>query len=143
MIGDRIKKLRTEAKMTQPELAEKLEVTRSAIATYENNTRQPSFHSLVRLAEIFHVSTDYLLLGSNGDFLDVNGLSIEQKMIVVSLVKNFKETNEALRFDIKNKRKIIEKNRKLEEELKLREPGDKRILIRKTLSAYIDNVFSN
>ena len=91
MIGDRIKQLRTDAKMTQPELAAKLEVTRSAVATYENNTRQPSFHILVRIAEIFHVSTDYLLLGSRDDSLDVSGLTIDQKAILVNLIKNFKE----------------------------------------------------
>lgn len=89
MIGDRIKQLRTEAKMTQPELAAKLEVTRSAVATYENNTRQPSFQSLIRLARIFNVSTDYLLLGNDNDLLDVSGLSGDQKIIVTNLVKNF------------------------------------------------------
>ena len=117
MIGDRIKQLRTDAKMTQPELAAKLEVTRSAIATYENNTRQPSFHILVRIAEIFHVSTDYLLLGSRDDSLNVSGLTIDQKAILVNLIKNFKETNESLLFE-KNKRKeLAEKNRDLERRL--------------------------
>ena len=117
MIGDRIKQLRTDAKMTQPELAAKLEVTRSAVATYENNTRQPSFHILVRIAEIFHVSTDYLLLGSRDDSLNVSGLTIDQKAILVNLIKNFKETNESLLFE-KNKRKeFAEKNRDLEKRL--------------------------
>lgn len=114
MIGDRIKELRTQAKMTQPELAEKLEVTRSTIATYENNTRQPSFHSLIRLAQIFHVSTDYLLLGNKDDSLDVSGLSMEQKMLIIGIVKNFKETNEIIRFNLRNSRRLIEKNKELE-----------------------------
>ena len=99
MIGDRIKQLRTDAKMTQPELAAKLEVTRSAVATYENNTRQPSFHILIRIAEIFHVSTDYLLLGNRDDSLDVSGLTIDQKSILINLIKYFKETNESLLFE--------------------------------------------
>ena len=117
MIGERIKQLRTEAKMTQPELAARLNVTRSAVAAYENNTRQPSFHVLAKLVEIFHVSTDYLLLGNDNDLLDVSGLSGEQKMIITSLIKNFQETNEAMRFDIRNKRKLIEKNKELEKRL--------------------------
>ncbi len=121
LIGDRIKQLRTDAKMTQPELAAKLEVTRSAVATYENNTRQPSFHILVRLAEIFHVSTDYLLLGNKDDSLDVSGLSIDQKMIIINLIKNFKETNETMFFDKMKKKELLEKNRELEKKLKEKE----------------------
>ena len=117
MIGDRIKQLRTDAKMTQPELAAKLEVTRSAIATYENNMRQPSFHILVRIAEIFHVSTDYLLLGNRDDSLDVSGLTIDQKAILINLIKNFKETNESLLFEKSKKKELSEKNRDLEKRL--------------------------
>lgn len=107
MIGDRIKQLRINAKMTQPELAEQLDITRSTVAAYENNTRQPSFPILIRLAHIFHVSTDYILLGNDQDTLDVSGLSGEQRTILVSLVKNFKETNEIIRFDLRQKRKAI------------------------------------
>ena len=121
MIGDRIKQLRTDAKMTQPELAAKLEVTRSAVATYENNTRQPSFHFLIRIAEIFHVSTDYLLLGSKDDSLDVSGLTIDQKAILVNLIKNFKETNESMLFEKSKKKELAEKNRELEKRLKEKE----------------------
>ena len=121
MIGDRIKQLRTDAKMTQPELAAKLEVARSAVATYENNTRQPSFHILVRIAEIFHVSTDYLLLGSRDDSLDASGLTIEQKAILVNLIKNFKETNESMLFEKSKKKELAEKNRELEKRLKEKE----------------------
>ena len=121
LIGDRIKQLRTDAKMTQTDLAAKLEVTRSAVATYENNTRQPSFHILVRLAEIFHVSTDYLLLGNKDDSLDVSGLSIDQKMIIINLIKNFKETNETMFFDKMKKKELLEKNRELEKKLKEKE----------------------
>lgn len=121
MIGDKIKQLRTDAKMTQPELAAKLEVARSAVATYENNTRQPSFHILVRIAEIFHVSTDYLLLGSRDDSLDVSGLTIEQKAILVNLIKNFKETNESMLFEKSKKKELAEKNRELEKRLKEKE----------------------
>ena len=118
MIGDRIKQLRIDAKMTQPELAQKLDVTRSAVATYENNSRQPSFQILIRLAKIFNVSTDYLLLGNDNNLLDVEGLSGEQRAIIVSLIKNFKETNDIIRFDTKLKKDLVIKNRELERQLK-------------------------
>ena len=118
MIGDRIKQLRIEAKMTQPELAAKLEVTRSAIAAYENNSRQPSFHSLVRLAEIFHVTTDYLLVGNVGDSLNINGLSLEQRAIVVNLVNNFKETNKIIHNSVRLRRNLSIKNKELKKQVK-------------------------
>ena len=104
--------------MTQPELAKRLDVTRSAVATYENNSRQPSFQILIRLAKIFNVSTDYLLLGNDNNLLDVEGLSGEQRAIIVSLIKNFKETNDIIRFDTKLKKDLVIKNRELERQLK-------------------------
>lgn len=118
MIGDRIKQLRLDAKMTQPELAQKLDVTRSAVATYENNSRQPSFQILIRLAHIFNVSTDYLLLGNDNNLLDVEGLSGEQRAIIVSLIKNFRETNDIIRFDTRLKRDLVIKNKEMERQLK-------------------------
>ena len=118
MIGDRIKQLRLDAKMTQPELAKKLDVTRSAVATYENNSRQPSFQILIRLAHIFNVSTDYLLLGNDNNLLDVEGLSGEQRAIIVSLIKNFRETNDIIRFDTRLKKDLVIKNREMERQLK-------------------------
>lgn len=118
MIGDRIKQLRLDAKMTQPELAKKLDVTRSAVAAYENNTRQPSFQILIRLAHVFNVSTDYLLLGNDNNLLDVEGLSGEQRAIIVSLIKNFRETNDIIRFDTRLKRDLVIKNREMERQLK-------------------------
>lgn len=117
MIGDRIKQLRLDAKMTQPELAKKLDVTRSAVAAYENNTRQPSFQILIRLAHVFNVSTDYLLLGNDNNLLDVEGLSGEQRAIIVSLIKNFRETNDIIRFDTRLKRDLVIKNREMERKL--------------------------
>lgn len=118
MIGDRIKQLRLDAKMTQPELAKKLDVTRSAVAAYENNSRQPSFQILIRLAHVFNVSTDYLLLGNDNNLLDVEGLSGEQRAIIVSLIKNFRETNDITRFDTRLKRDLVIKNREMERQLK-------------------------
>ena len=118
MIGDRIKQLRLDSKMTQPELAKRLNVTRSAVATYENNSRQPSFHVLAKLADIFHVSTDYLILGNDNDLLDVSGLSGEQRMIIINLVRTFKETNAIIRSDIKLKKELIAQNKELEKQLK-------------------------
>ncbi|SHF50996.1 helix-turn-helix domain-containing protein [Caloramator proteoclasticus] len=60
-IGDRIKKLRTEKQITQPELAKILGVSRSTIAMYENNEREPNIKTINKIADFFNVTTDYLL----------------------------------------------------------------------------------
>ncbi|MEG6521166.1 helix-turn-helix domain-containing protein [Desulfotomaculum sp. 1211_IL3151] len=61
MIGKRIKKLRTTKELTQAELAKHLEVTTSSVGMYESGTRNPSYEVMVKLANFFNVSVDYLL----------------------------------------------------------------------------------
>ncbi|MFK4568133.1 helix-turn-helix domain-containing protein [Enterococcus sp. UD-01] len=59
--GYRLKMLRTSKKMTQTELGNILNVTKSSISGYENGTRFPDQESLVKIADYFDVTTDYLL----------------------------------------------------------------------------------
>lgn len=65
MLGDRFKKLRSEKKLTQEELAAKIGVTRGTYAHYEINKRQPDYETLIKIADFFEVSTDYLLKGED------------------------------------------------------------------------------
>ena len=60
-LGERIKILRLEMDLTQAQLAERLNVERSTISTYECGTRTVPIHHVIPLARIFHVTTDYLL----------------------------------------------------------------------------------
>lgn len=59
--GQRIKQLRKEFTLTQEDLAKILSKTRSAVAGYESEGKQPDFDTLNALADYFDVSTDYLL----------------------------------------------------------------------------------
>ncbi len=59
--SDKLKTLRTENKMTQKEVALRLNVARSTIAGYEKKNRQPSHENLAALADLFHVIVDYLV----------------------------------------------------------------------------------
>ena len=61
MIGNRIKELRIKYNMSQGELAEKLYVTPQAISRWENNLVEPSLSTVIELAKIYNVQTDYLL----------------------------------------------------------------------------------
>lgn len=56
-----LKHLRTTAKMTQPELAQKLGVSRSAISMYELGSREPDFETLEAIADIFNVDMNTLI----------------------------------------------------------------------------------
>ena len=62
LIGAKIKELRNSCRFTQKELAELVGVTKSTIAAYENDSRTPSFEVLIKLATVFHVTTDTILL---------------------------------------------------------------------------------
>jgi transcriptional regulator with XRE-family HTH domain len=58
---NRIKILREEFNLTQQDLANRLESSKSVIGLYESETRKPSLEVLVKLAEIFNCSIDYIL----------------------------------------------------------------------------------
>ncbi len=62
-LGKHIKKYRTEANISQEELADKVFVSRQTISNWENNKSYPDIKSLVLMSEIFHVSLDQLIKG--------------------------------------------------------------------------------
>lgn len=64
--GDRLKRLRRDRDITQTELAEYLGVVPSAVGKYERVPQAyPSVEVLLKIADYFNVSTDYLLKGVN------------------------------------------------------------------------------
>ena len=63
MLGARIAALRRQANMSQSELAQRLQVSPSAVGMYEQGRREPSLSTLVALARCFRVTLDYLITG--------------------------------------------------------------------------------
>lgn len=61
MIGDKIKSLRIADGLTQQELADKLGISKVAISNWELNKGNPNYDTLKKIADIFSVSTDFLL----------------------------------------------------------------------------------
>ena len=61
MIGQRIKEIRTDHKMSQTELAAKIKVSQQTITKWETGKAEPSSSALESIAKYFNVSTDYLL----------------------------------------------------------------------------------
>ena len=61
ILAERMKELRIEAKMKQAEVAKALELSLTGYCGYEYGNRDPQTATLVKLAQLYHVSTDYLL----------------------------------------------------------------------------------
>lgn len=61
LIGDKIKKLREDAHISQVELSQKINVGNKTLSDYERNISQPSLQTLLDIANFFNVSVDYLL----------------------------------------------------------------------------------
>lgn len=63
--GSQVKKLRTAKGLTQEQLAQKLNVSRQTISSWENNRNLPDLEMVVTIAKIFQLSLDQLILGDS------------------------------------------------------------------------------
>lgn len=91
MIAERIRELRESKKYTQSELAKELGITRSSVNAWEMGISVPSTQYIVELAQIFHVSTDYLLGVTNSAALNVEGLNDDDIRIVYQIIEHLKK----------------------------------------------------
>jgi len=62
-LGKQIRKYRTEAKLSQDDLADQIFVTRQTISNWENDRNYPDIRSLVLLSNVFGISLDILVKG--------------------------------------------------------------------------------
>jgi transcriptional regulator with XRE-family HTH domain len=60
-IGERITQLRKQQNLSQDELAKRAEVSRTIIGNYERNTNTPSIEVLIKIANVFNVSVDFMI----------------------------------------------------------------------------------
>lgn len=63
--NDRLKALRKQKGLSQRALAEKLEMSKSAVSMYESGFREPDHETTEKIADFFNVDVDYLLGRSN------------------------------------------------------------------------------
>ncbi|WIF95021.1 helix-turn-helix domain-containing protein [Caminicella sporogenes] len=82
--GQRLKELRINKNITQSELANILNKSRSTIAGYEINDRMPDFETLTKIADFFNVSIDYLLgrtdIQNPNNTLEGRKITLHQKL---------------------------------------------------------------
>lgn len=76
-IGIRIQKCRTERKMTQAELAEKIDTNQKHLSRIEGGYHRSSLDTIVAIAKALNVSVDYLI----ADFSDSQNTSTLQVIL--------------------------------------------------------------
>lgn len=93
LLGQKIKDLRKFSRYTQAELATMLGVTKSTVAAYENDSRQPSYEVLIKISKVFKISLDTLLIDEPGKTIDVEGLSPYQIHMLEKIIERMKMGN--------------------------------------------------
>ena len=94
--GVRLAELRKQRKLTQAEVAKKLDVNKATISAYERNTTMPSVETLMALARIYNASIDYMLGLSKRTHLYIDDLSLNQQAFMLDMLRQVRE-----RFDDK------------------------------------------
>ena len=100
-LGQRIQELRKKAKLSQGDLASKIDISYPQMSRYEIKDVQPPADVLKRLADVFGVSIDYLVNGSLNDKADS---SIDDN----ELLQQFKEVEQMSDDDRSTIKKLID-----------------------------------
>lgn len=85
--GDRLRQLREGKALTQDELAELLNVSVGQIWRYEAQKTKPTGDIIARMAEVFNVTTDYLL-GRSDDpmpYLKIDNLTAHERKVLLAM----------------------------------------------------------
>jgi transcriptional regulator with XRE-family HTH domain len=92
-VGERIKKLRKDMKLTQDEFAAKLKIHPKQLAKYEAGRSRPSINAIARIADFCEISTDYLIFGEDKTFAK------KTRIQDVELMEYFRRANKLKKSD--------------------------------------------
>ena len=90
MIGERLAEVRKDHNDTQAELAAQLNVSVSAVRSWEQEKSSPPHELLVTICKLYHVSSDYLLGLTSEDPTDSNQKTGQFSNIELEELQNFK-----------------------------------------------------
>lgn len=91
--GENLKKLRTGRNLTQKDFGSKVGLSKAVVSKYENGMGYPTFDVLVRIAQYFGVTTDYLLGVDTGKTVNVSGLLDSQIDTIHHIIAEFHKAN--------------------------------------------------
>ncbi|MBQ4571843.1 MAG: DUF2157 domain-containing protein [Clostridia bacterium] len=84
-VSKNLKKIRTEKKLTQDALAEKMHVTRQAISNWENDKTKPDIESLEMLAKVLEVDIEELIYGEKKEVIISQDKTKQKNRIKITL----------------------------------------------------------
>ena len=87
--GENFKKLRKSRNLTQKEMGAKIGLSKAVVSKYENGIGYPTYDVLIRIAQYFGVTTDYLLGVASGKTVDVSTLTDSQIDTIHQLIAEF------------------------------------------------------
>ena len=88
--SERLKQLRTEKKLTQGEIAQRVNVNRVTYTNWENGKRAPELSKLVELATELNSTVDFLLGNSDINLLEIKAGDISKEMSAEQLAEGLK-----------------------------------------------------
>lgn len=92
-LNENIRQLRLARNLSQVDLAKALGVTKQSISNWENNNIQPSIDMLIRLAQFFSVSTDYLLGLDRQKYIEISELTDCRLAHIAAIIDDIRGTN--------------------------------------------------
>ena len=92
-LNENIKRLRLAQGLNQISFGKLLGVTKQCVSNWENDNVLPSVEMLVKIADVFCVSTDHLLGRTEDVSIDVSSLSEEQIAHISLIVNDMKKVN--------------------------------------------------
>lgn len=102
-IINRLREIRKSRNITQEQLAEKLDISRSKVSSWETNRRDMSITEAVKLADIYEVSLDNLFEVENinekqyveisNKFIKNKDISLKEKIRIIELIKDSLKQN--------------------------------------------------
>lgn len=83
---ERLKAIREKKDIKQKDAADKVGIKNNTLSSYESGDRKPDYDTLIKLADLYEVSVEYLLRGKNIEkeesgnlfFFDMKGLTGEE-----------------------------------------------------------------
>ena len=78
--AERLKTLRKQEKLTQVQIAEKLEISQQAYAAWERGVKKPTQENLVKIAQVLNVSVDYLVGNSEEKMDELDNIELLFRM---------------------------------------------------------------
>lgn len=94
MIADKITQLRLAANWSQQELATRLHISSKAVKNWEVGISEPFAKHIRQLAEVFNVSTDFLLEVDASDIINISNMSSRNKQLLRTIAMLLAESGE-------------------------------------------------